>query len=402
MATIVIASSGTHGDYLPYIALGEALQRRGHRVRLAFPAAMHAYVEKAGLTAIACGEALSAERTRAQAADWDEWRGTEQSFAEQSETIKTRLYTEFPVVFQTLAAACADADLFIAGLQRHLFGAMLAQKTGLAWVAASVTPFFQCRDAQGTSAIRQQFTPVLNEISTQLGVSPLNWDTYEHTPHALLGASACFAETTPAHRHYQQTGFWFYQDPDWSTWQADEALRRFVEDGDKPLYFTFSSIPVVEPQKLLAVQVRAAAKLGLRLVVQRGGANFNENLLPDDCDPSTVRFVDFMPQDWLLPRTAAILHHGGIGTIARALRHDCPMVIAPLGNDQFFNAQQVLTLGIGAAVHPHKITADGLARVLETKVLHAATQRKTQALGAKIRAEDGVEKACALIEAWLK
>ncbi len=403
MATLIISSTGTHGDHLPYIALGEALQQRGHRVRMAFRQSMHSYVEKAGLEAIECGAELSEAMAREKASDWDEWQIPNVSFEQQFEATKARFHAEFPAIFQTLAAACEETNLLICGLQRQLFGAMLAQKFGLPWIAASVTPFFQCgeRNIQQNKAIRQLFIPTLNEISQQLGVPPLNWFEYEKSEHSLLGASPHFAQTTPNHAHYRQTGFWFYQDPSWSTWQPDETLRQFVEDSDKPLYLSFSSIPVVHPQKRLAVHVRAAAKLGRRLVIQRGYANFNENLLPDDCDPKTVLFVDFMPQDWLLPRTAAILHHGGIGTIARALRHDCPMVIEPLGNDQFFNAQRILTLGIGAVVHPHKITVDGLARVLETKVLNEETRRNTQALGSQIREERGADVACDLIESWL-
>lgn len=403
MATIVISSTGTHGDHLPYIALGEALQQRGHRVRMAFRRSMHDYVKKAGLEAISCGAELSEETAREKASDWDEWQKPTLSSEQLFETVKTGFQAEFPPIFQTLAEACSNADLLICGLQRHLFGAMLAKKFNLQWFAASVTPFFQCyqQDTQQTQRTRQLFSPMLNEMYLKLGVQTLDWSEYEKNKYSLLASSSHFCQITPDYAHFQQIGFWFYQDPSWATWQPDEALRQFVEAGEKPLYLTFSSIPVVDPQKLLAVHVRAAEKLGRRLIVQRGCANFNESLLPDECDSNNVKFVDFMPQEWLLARTAAILHHGGIGTIARAVHYDCPMVIEPLGNDQFFNAQRVLTLGIGAAVHPHKVTVDGLIRVLETKVLIEETRYKTRMLGEKIRAENGVERACGLIESWL-
>ncbi len=45
------------------------------------------------------------------------------------------------------------------------------------------------------------------------------------------------------------------------------------------------------------------------------------------------------------------------------------MLVEPYGNGQFFNAKRVVTLNLGAAVHPKKITPDGLAKILETKVL---------------------------------
>jgi UDP:flavonoid glycosyltransferase YjiC (YdhE family) len=135
--------------------------------------------------------------------------------------------------------------------------------------------------------------------------------------------------------------------------------------------------------------------------VQRGWANFNESLIPEDIEPKSVMFLDFMPQDWLLSNVAAIIHHAGVGTIARALRHSCPMLVEPLGNDQFFNAKRILTLKVGTAVHPHKITPDGLAKILEAKVLTEEVKLNTQQLGKKICSENSLEKACTLMESWL-
>jgi UDP:flavonoid glycosyltransferase YjiC (YdhE family) len=149
--------------------------------------------------------------------------------------------------------------------------------------------------------------------------------------------------------------------------------------------------------KVLELHVQAATKLGRGLLVHRGWANFNESMLSDRCDGNSVMFVDFIPQDWLFSQAGAVIHHGGIGTIARALKNDCPMLVEPYGNDQFFNAKRVVGLKVGVAVHPKKITPDGLAKILETKVLTDECKKNTQDLGAKIRAENGLKTACDLI-----
>jgi len=405
MATIVISSTGTHGDHLPYIALGAALRSRGHRVKMAFRKSMHSYVLKAGLEAIDCGKELTAEQARQDARDWDEWQPAQAFFSEQAAELETFFRQDLPQLYHQLLTACTDADLFIGGLQRHILGAMLRRKLGLPWVAASVTPFFQCADrGQQTHAqrkIRQFFLPILQEVGQTLGLEGMNWLDYEQTNHALLGSSQYFSQPTAENAHYQQTGFWFYEEPAWKTWQPDPMLRAFVEQEPKPLFLSFSSIPVTNPRAILEVHVRAAAKLGRRLLVHRGWANFNESLLPDDCDRQAVLFVDFMPQDWILSHAAAFLNHGGVGSIARSIYNDCPMLIEPLGNDQFFNAKRILALQVGAAAHPHKITPDSLAKILENKVLSPSVTQKTQALGAKMRTENGAENACKLLESWL-
>jgi len=66
------------------------------------------------------------------------------------------------------------------------------------------------------------------------------------------------------------------------------------------------------------------------------------------------------------------------------------MVIEPYGNDQFYNARQVVTLEIGAAMHPHRLSSAGLARVLHEKVLQPECRARVKAIGAVLRAEDGL------------
>lgn len=407
MAKIVISSTGTHGDHLPYIVLGEALQKRGHQVCLAFRESMHPFVLKAGLESAVCGTELNEAQARRNASDWDVFQPTERTLTLELERLKRELREDLPMIFQQLLAACENADLFIAGFQRQLYGAMLEKKIGLPWVTASVTPSFQCAEQpEEDSSVKDRslfnyLYPTVKATFEKLNIPELDWETCQDNERAILASSSHFSQPNTENRHYQPTGFFFYEDPAWQTWQPDPALEKFIETHPKPLFLTFSSIPVVDPRAVLAVHSRAAKKLGKGLLVQRGRANFNESLIPNDVDPQSIFFVDFMSQDWLLKRTSVIIHHGGIGTIARALRNDCPMVIEPLGNDQFFNAKRVLKLKIGTAIHPRRVTPDGLAKVLENKIFTTETQNHVHNLGEKIRAESSEENACDLIESWL-
>lgn len=371
MATIVIHSSGTLGDHLPYIALGESLQARGHKVRMAMNDSMHNYVLQSGLEAVSCGISMGEKEAQKGAEDWDEWHPHSKSFAERVEQMQKFFKYDIPLVFEQLLAACAGADLLICGLQRQVFGTMIQHKLGIPWVATSVAPADQCADSGNQLGNKMQImrfcTATLEEIYKDLGVLEMDWLEHTRTGHAILGSSPHFSQLNSENSYYQQTGFWFYEDPTWKDWQPDDQLRQFVEQSSKPLVLSFSSLPLKDARAVLEVHVRAAAKLGRRILIHRGWANFNETLLPEDCDRELVMFVDFIPQDWLFSRAAAIIHHGGIGTIARALRNNCPMVVEPYGNDQFFNAKRVMALKVGTAMCPYKITPDNLAQVLEKK-----------------------------------
>jgi len=406
MVKIVISSTGTHGDHLPYIALGVALKERGHRVYLAFRESMHELVINAGLEAIAFGEELSETVARQNAADWDQFQPKNFSLETQVKRIQHYLAEDLPIIFQQLLSDCQDADLFIAGFQRHLFGAMLANKIGLPWIAASVTPSFQCSPPTIPKNQRNQnffndFLPTLQTTFKKLSIPELDWLNYDEHKWSILGSSIHFSQPHFDYNYYQQTGFWFYEDPSWQTWKPSPELIQFLQNYPQPLFLTFSSIPVVDPKAVLAVHCQAAQKLGKGLIVQRGWANFNESLVPDNIESRSIFFVDFMPQDWLLSQVAAIIHHGGVGTIARALRNNCPMLVEPLGNDQFFNAKRILNLQLGTAAHPHKLTADGLAKIMEKRVLTSEVRDQVNHIGAKIRAENSLDNACQLIEMWL-
>ena len=95
------------------------------------------------------------------------------------------------------------------------------------------------------------------------------------------------------------------------------------------------------------------------------------------------------------------MQHGGIGSIARALRNGCPLLVAPFGNDQIYNARRVRDLGVGAAIHPFRTGAAGIARALRERVLTDECRARAERLGRRLAAERGEEEACRLIEAFL-
>lgn len=405
--TIVITSAGTLGDHLPYIALGQRLARRGHRVRMAVNAAMHAHVHAAGLQALDCGHALSEIRARASAADWDDLHPDPRSLSQWLEQMQAYFARELPLCLADLLRACEGADLLVCGLQQQALAPLVSRRLGLPWVAASVMPAAHCADQGWQLGKKSRLAPHIHRLIGEV-LATLEAGHPAAPDHgwigALLGASPQLFQPTPAHAHYEPTGFWFAQAGDPAApaeAQAAPALQSFLQAHPAPLVLSFSSLPLLDAPGVLALHAQAARQLGRGLVVQRGWAGFCEDMLPPELRSEAVLFTDFIPQDALFAQAGAVLHHGGIGTLARALLHGSPMLVEPYGNDQFFNAQRVLTLGVGAAAHPKKISADGLAQLLAQRVLTPECRARTQALGALLRQEDGTGRAAERIEAWL-
>jgi UDP:flavonoid glycosyltransferase YjiC (YdhE family) len=258
------------------------------------------------------------------------------------------------------------------------------------------------------AAWHQHYRRGMQQITAALGV--VLPETLERRllimPEVLLASSPQFSQPMPVEGPSGPvaplpTGFWFYDGPKWAISEPPIALRRFVERHPRPLVLSFSSLPVANRREVLAVHVEAAALLHRPLVVQTGWAGFCRQDLPRGTRAHDVLFVDFLPHDWLFARAACAIQHGGIGSIARALRHGCPLLLEPYGNDQFFNAMRVVALGVGAAMQPSTLKAAGLARVLQEQVLAPSTRHRCATLGATIRAEAGLEVAYERIDSRL-
>ena len=79
--------------------------------------------------------------------------------------------------------------------------------------------------------------------------------------------------------------------------------------------------------------------------------------------PAFARHYPYIALQRLAPRAAAIIHHGGIGTAAQAVRAGIPQFLAPVFFDQFDNAARLETLGVGRRMEaPH--AADAVATAL--------------------------------------
>src|SRR5262249_22585177 len=113
--------------------------------------------------------------------------------------------------------------------------------------------------------------------------------------------------------------------------------------------------------------------------------------------PSFVRHVEFAPFQQLLPHCAALVHHGGVGTVAKALATGTPQLVLPFAFDQADNAVRIQRMGVGDLLKPRQRTGANIARAL-TRLMAPAVQARCCEVAAGFGNKDALDNAAGWLE----
>lgn len=190
------------------------------------------------------------------------------------------------------------------------------------------------------------------------------------------------------------TGRWFLPPP--RDYRPPEELERFLAAGKPPICVSFGSMRVPDPEsfgRALDVALRITDQ---RAVVVRGRSGLAERMPPS---PRRVS-IDTVPFSWLFPRVRLVVHHGGAGVTADALRAGVPSIVAPVDlNDQLVLGRRLYKLGLAPApLRIGRLTSERLVDRIRAVVDRPAYRRSAEETGRRVRAEGGVGHAIRFLE----
>lgn len=181
-------------------------------------------------------------------------------------------------------------------------------------------------------------------------------------------------------RHHRICGHWSRPVIDW---EPPEDVLEFLAAGEPPIYAGFGSPAAFVRRKALTALIDAIA--GRRAIVSPGWSRIDSTVLPRN-----FHVARDVPHEWLFPRVAMAIHHGGAGTTHTAARAGIPQVVLPIGADHHFWAHRVALRG-AAPKYPSKGRFD--PRAIATMIEFAQrddTRRHARVLGEAMSREDGV------------
>ncbi|WP_035478761.1 glycosyltransferase [Aliagarivorans marinus] len=195
--------------------------------------------------------------------------------------------------------------------------------------------------------------------------------------------------------HVRVSGYCFSDaDPQW---QPSESLQAFLQAGPAPVYVGFGSMAGRNPQAAARKVIEALELASVRGILARGWGGLRAEDLPD-----SVYMVEQVPHDWLFPKVAAVVHHGGAGTTAAALRAGKPAVIVPFFGDQPFWAEQLEARGLAGTPIPYRqLNAERLAEQIRRVTGDPAYTQRCKQLAAELALENGPEQVVKFLEQQL-
>jgi rhamnosyltransferase subunit B len=186
-----------------------------------------------------------------------------------------------------------------------------------------------------------------------------------------------------------QTGFVFYDE---AAGSRDALLEAFLAGGPPPITFTLGSSAVLDPGRFFDESAAAARLLGRRALLLIGKNPPPANLAKQTCA------VGYAPYSSVFPRSACVVHSGGVGTTAQALRAGIPQLVMPYAFDQPDNGSRVVGMGVGLSIQRQRYSAERVAHQLHQLLESGSYGDRARDVGLRIAAERGVSLACDAVE----
>ncbi|HJS47093.1 MAG TPA: glycosyltransferase [Gemmatimonadales bacterium] len=410
-AHYLLTPVGSAGDVHPFVGIGRALRARGHRVTVFAAEPFRGMVERAGLEFDWFWSAEDYERTAAQPGLWHPVHGYRY--------LMRHLVPTMPRLYQLVESRYEPGRTVLVGHTVSFATRMFEDRHGAPAATLQLSPVaFRSDFGQPTLpggadptplprplkrafwaaldrfALDPPVAPALNRWGASLGLAPVRriFKDWIHSPRRVIGLfPPWFAPPQPDWPpQLRLTGF-----PRWDEaglHPPDRALEEFLAAGPAPLVFTPGSANR-HGAAFFAAALVATRRLGGRALLLTP----SRTQVPAEL-PREVHWAPYAPFSVVLPRAAAFIHHGGIGSVAQGLAAGVPQLVMPMSHDQPDHAARIRRLGVGTWLPPRRFTGARVARALAVLLESPAIRESARQRAAALHEDDPVAATCDLLE----
>ncbi len=385
---VVLAAIGSRGDVQPMLALAQALAARGHDAVVAAPENFESWVSNLGFKFVPLG----VDMQQFLAENPGLMTGNPLRMLRQ---VIGYFKTQSPLQVQQLASACHGADAMVYGGLAFFAAPSISQALGLPALGVLYSTCLLPSRLHPPPMIPWQGLPGwMNQLLWRLDQSLGDWlmretvnamragfalPPVEHVwkhlmddrPLVIAVDEVLFPFDPRQARSDPYVNFLFFEDP----LPLDPELDAWLGAGEPPVFVGFGSMSGPGTERIGRLIVEAVSATGRRCVLDAGWAGLGAGSLPPNW-----RVVREAPHALLFARCAVVVHHGGSGTTAQALRAGVPQVVLPLILDQFHQGHRLHLGGLAPRPLPmESVTASHLGAAIKSALLLPAQARQTVA-----------------------
>jgi rhamnosyltransferase subunit B len=236
--------------------------------------------------------------------------------------------------------------------------------------------------------------PELNRWRATLGLPPVRrvFKSWLNSPGMVIGLfPEWFGPRQPDWpEQFESALFPLWDDPAGSP--IDPELSAFIDAGSPPVVVSPGSANR-QAKPFFVAAAAALQRLGRRGIFLTGYPEQLPSPLPD-----TIVYRRYAPFSAVLPRSALLIHHGGIGTVAQAMASGVPHLIMPMAFDQPDNALRAASLGVARWLKPKRFTADNVTREMDDLLGSSTVAVKVKECRERLHGKSGIAMACDLLE----
>jgi rhamnosyltransferase subunit B len=411
---VLIIAIGSAGDVHPFLGIGSAMQGRGHEVILITSPYFEQAVRKSGLGFHPLGTVEDFQRLQADAALWHPRKGP--WVVLNKATVPT-----FQPILDIARELHVPGKTLLLGSSLAFGGLNVRELMGIPFVSVHLSPalfvsvhrqpvLHGMTFGQGAPRFLKAFqwavaarivdgfvAPEFNRFRQTHGLPPIRnlmrrgW----HSPDRVIGLFPdWFAAPQPDWPPQTRlTGFPLFDEAGHREVPAE--VEAFLSSGEPPVIFTPGSA-MAHGHAFFREAVKALTRSGRRGMLL---TPFKETV-PEHL-PENVRHFSYIPFSQVLPRAAAIVYHGGIGTCSQALRAGIPHLIQPMAHDQHETLSRVRDLGVGLGLPPAKFKDKRIAAALDELLDRREFRDRAQDLAKSFEPEKWMRQTCELVEEFL-
>lgn len=400
----VVATYGTEGDARPFAALCRGLIDSGHEARLLADAATLGSARALGVPATALAGSIRGTLNDSAVAGIVARGG---GFNETARVLAKIANENAESWLRTIIETGEGCDAILAAGLAGFVGLSAAEFLGVKGIGAGIIPITPTA-AFPSPFLPPRWVPRLLHRASHSFVNAILWRAFRARTNAARATFKLPSRKTvwngipmiygvspnllppPADwpAGVRLCGQWLAPSP---AWTPPPALAKFLTAGEAPVYIGFGSMTGFDNLRMLDALIQAMN--GRRALFHPGWSGIDPNALPEN-----FLAIGETPHDWLFPRTAAVIHHGGSGTSHSAAGAGVPSIVTPFAGDQFFWAERLRLAGVApAAVDGRQPNAEAFARALDFAAA-APVRNRARVLRERMRAENGVLDAVATLE----